>query len=197
MKNPNVSAGWREVIEGYVPQDEREAEERRIILELMDREGDRLLQRGCAYAHLTASSIIVNPGRTATLMAFHRIYHSWAWTGGHADGEPSPEALARREAEEETGITGLRRLGGGAMSVEILPVWAHEKRGRAVGSHLHLNVSYLFEAEDSGALRAAPEENTGAAWLPVDKLSAFVTEEQMLPIYNKLIQRANIVRIHP
>ena len=100
MKKPNVSAGWREVIEGYVPQDEREAEERRIILELMDREGDRLLQRGCAYAHLTASSIIVNPGRTATLMAFHRIYHSWAWTGGHADGEPSPEALARREAEE-------------------------------------------------------------------------------------------------
>ena len=29
MKNPNVSAGWREVIEGYAPQDEREAEERR------------------------------------------------------------------------------------------------------------------------------------------------------------------------
>ena len=93
--------------------------------------------------------------------------------------------------------TVVRLLGGGAKSVEILPVWAHEKRGRAVGSHLHLNVSYLFEAEDSGALRAAPEENTGAAWLPVDKLSAFVTEEQMLPIYNKLIQRANIVRIHP
>ena len=55
----------------------------------------------------------------------------------------------QREAKEETGIEHLRLIGGGVVSLEILPVWAHVKRGRAVGSHLHLNVSYLFEADDT------------------------------------------------
>ena len=193
MEKPNIPAlpAWADTLVSFVPRDEREAEERRIMLEMIARDGDALLHRTNAAAHMTASSIIVSPDRKRTLMAFHRIYASWAWTGGHADGENDFLAVALREAQEETGITGLRLLGGGPASVEILPVWAHIKRGKAVGSHLHLNISYLFEADDSLPLRVAEAENSAVGWIPVCELEDRVSEPPMLPIYRRLLERAN------
>ena len=161
------------------------------MLDYIARFGDGVLYRENALAHMTASSIIVNPGRTKTLMAYHKIYNSWAWTGGHADGGCDFEAIARREAQEETGIEGLVRLGDGIASLEILPVWAHVKRGKAVGSHLHLNVSYLFEADDTLALRIAERENSAVGWIEIAALEQYVSEPPMIPIYQRLLKRAN------
>ena len=157
----------------------------------MEREGDRLLLRECCYAHMTASSVIVNRDRTKMLMAFHKIYQSWAWTGGHADGDGDFEAVARREAQEETGIQNLKKLGAGAASLEVLPVWAHQKHGQMVASHLHLNVSYLFEADDTLPLRIAEDENSAVGWIPIAQLEEYVREKDMMPIYQKLLNRAN------
>ena len=162
-----------------------------MILEMIDRLGNAILTRESEIAHMTASSIIVSKDRRRTLMAFHRIYNSWAWTGGHADVEDDFEAVARREAQEETGISGLRRLGGGIASLEILPVWAHVRRGKPVGSHLHLNVSYLFEADDSLPLSVREDENSAVGWLAVDRLGESVSEPPMLPVYERLLRRAN------
>lgn len=192
MQNPNIPEDWKQTIRDYIPKDEREAAEKAEILTLIDREGERLLLRDCAYAHMTASSIIVNGARTKTLMAFHKIYQSWAWTGGHADGETDLLHVAMREAKEETGIEHLRLIGGGVVSLEILPVWAHVKRGRAVGSHLHLNVSYLFEADDTLPLRVAEDENSAAGWLGIDRLDEYVSERDMLPTYRKILSRTNV-----
>ena len=100
MQNPNIPEDWKQTIRGYVPKDEREVAEKAEILTLIDREGERLLTRDCAYAHVTASSVIVNRARTKTLMAFHKIYQSWAWTGGHADGETDLLHVAMREARD-------------------------------------------------------------------------------------------------
>ncbi|MGN0776590.1 MAG: NUDIX hydrolase [Candidatus Ventricola sp.] len=191
-QKPNILPAWADPIVRFQAGDEREAQERRMILEMIDRLGDAVLSRESEIAHMTASSIIVSPDRRRTLMAFHRIYNSWAWTGGHADGESDFEAIARREAQEETGISGLRRLGGGIASIEILPVWAHVRRGRAVGSHLHLNVSYLFEADDRLPLRVCEDENSAVGWIEADRLGEYVSEPPMLPVYERLLKRANV-----
>ena len=190
-QKPNILPVWAEPIVRFQPGDAREAQEQRMILEMIDRLGDAILTRESEIAHMTASSIIVSKDRRRTLMAFHRIYNSWAWTGGHADGESDFEAVARREAREETGISGLTRLGGGIASLEILPVWAHVKRGKPVGSHLHLNVSYLFEADDSLPLSVREDENSAVGWIAVDRLCESVSEPPMLPVYERLLRRAN------
>lgn len=41
----------------------------------------------------------------------------------------------------------------------------HEKRGAYVSSHLHLNVTYLLEADDREALHKKADENSGVAGL--------------------------------
>ena len=190
-QKPNILPAWADVIVRFSPKDGREAREREMMLGLIAQYGDVLLTRENDSAHMTASSIIVSRDRKRTLMAYHNIYQSWSWTGGHADGESDFEAIARREAQEETGITNLRRLGNGPASLEILPVWAHVKRGRHVGSHLHLNVSYLFEADESLPLRVAADENSAVGWIEVDSLCKKVTEPPMIPIYQRLLDRAN------
>ena len=190
-QKPNILPAWADEIVRFLPKDEREEREREVILSLIGRYGDEILSRDLDFAHMTASSIIVSRDRKRTLMAFHRIYDSWAWTGGHADGESDFEAIARREAQEETGVEGLVRLGNGPASIEILPVWAHVKRGRYVGSHLHLNVSYLFEADAQQALRVKADENSAVGWIEVDKLREKVSEPLMIPIYERLLKRAN------
>lgn len=194
MEKPNippVQHAWARVIEDYVPRDEREKAERETMLALIAAHGDALLRRDCKFAHMTSSSMIVNRARTKVLMAYHRIYDSWAWTGGHNDGETDFCAAARREAQEETGIKTLKSLCEGPGSIEILPVWAHVKRGQQVSTHLHLNVSYLFEADENEPLRIAEDENSAVGWIEIARLEQAVTEPPMLPIYRRLIARAN------
>lgn len=97
---------------------------------------------------MTASSWLLNATHDKVLMIYHNIYHSWAWTGGHADGDRDLLAVAKREAMEETGVTEIRAISEDIFSLEILTVDGHEKRGVYVPSHLHLNVSYLLEADE-------------------------------------------------
>ena len=189
-QNPNVPA-WARVIADFTPRDGREEAERRAILALVAQHGDALLSRSFELAHFTSSSIIVSRDHQKTLMAYHKIYQSWAWTGGHNDGDADFLAVALREAREETGIRTLAPLRDGPASVEVLPVWAHVKRGAWVPSHLHLNVSYLFEADEREPLRVAEDENSAVGWLPVAQLDQYVSEPTMLPIYRRLLARAN------
>ena len=66
----------------------------------------------------------------------------------------------------------------------------HEKRGEYVPSHLHLNVTYLFEADDGLPLRVKPDENSGARWFAPEEAIAACTEPWMARrIYEKLNRR--------
>ena len=74
-----------EQLRAYAPVNAQEASDRRLILQYAEQFGN-LFTRENEMAHLTASCWIVNPARTKALLAYHNIYDSWAWLGGHADG---------------------------------------------------------------------------------------------------------------
>ena len=88
----------------YAPVNAQEASDRRLILQYAEQFGN-LFTRENEMAHLTASCWIVNPSRTKALLAYHNIYDSWAWLGGHADGMEDLLAVACKEANEESGIS--------------------------------------------------------------------------------------------
>mgnify|MGYP002570892334 FL=1 len=123
------------------------------------------------------------------LMVYHRIYDSFAWTGGHADGSNDFLWTAVREAKEETGIRKPYPLTGAVLSLDILPVRAHQKNGTPVPEHQHYNVTYGLIADTRETLRIAPDENTAVDWIPVEKLSEICKEPHMLPVYEKVIAR--------
>lgn len=174
----------------YAPTCEQEREDRRMMLEYM-RIFDDLLHRENEIAHFSASAWVTNPARDRILMLYHNIYQSWAWPGGHADGDADLLRVAMKEVREETGLTRLRPVSEEIISLEILPVNAHFKRGRFVVPHLHLNLTYLLEAQDDQQLHSKPDENSGVKWFRPEEAVAASSEPAMRLIYQKLNQRLN------
>lgn len=179
----------RQQIEDYVPLCEQEAVDKQLILSFMDRNPD-CLSRSNLCAHFSASGWIVNPQRTKTLLCYHKVYDSWSWTGGHADGEADLEAVALREANEETGVHARSVHPGRIFSLECLYVMGHIKRGAYVPCHLHLNLTYLLEADEGEALSVNQEENSGVRWFTNAEALTRPTEPWMVEhVYRKLVQR--------
>lgn len=172
-------------IADYKPYNEQEAHDQAVMRQLLATQPD-LFTRENQVAHMTASSWLLNATHDKVLMIYHNIYHSWAWTGGHADGDRDLLAVAKREAMEETGVTEIRTISEDIFSLEILTVDGHEKRGVYVPSHLHLNVSYLLEADEEEVLRIKPDENSGVRWFSLEEALAACSEPWMIErVYKK------------
>ena len=108
---------------------------------------------------MTASSVIVHPARTKTLMAFHKIYQSWAWTGGHVDGETDLLHVAMREAREnghQAAQTDWKRRGFAGDSAGLGACEAREG-GRQPPAPERIRSVW---ADDSLPLRVAEDENS-------------------------------------
>ena len=176
-----------EQLRGFVPFNEQEASDRRLILQYADTFSD-LFTRENEMAHLTASCWIVNPARTKVLMAYHNIYDSWAWLGGHADGMEDLLAVALKEANEESGVQAVPVLDD-IFSVEILGVAGHVKRGKYVSAHLHLNVTYLLQADEAQTLREKPDENSAVRWFALTDVLPNTREPEMRVVYQKLMDK--------
>ena len=187
----------RAAIAAYSPFNEQEAADKELILDFLQKNPDAFYRTN-RIAHMTASAWVVNPARDRVLMVYHNIYDSWSWTGGHADGEENLAAVALREVREETGVRSARLLSEGIFSLESLTVDGHEKHGNYVPSHLHLNVTYLLEADDSDPLTVCEEENSGVRWFTLDGALEASTEPWFVQrIYGKLnekLRKAQLAR---
>ncbi len=173
-------------ISGYTPCNEQEQADKKNILAFLS-ENENAFLRENELAHMTASAWVVNQDRSKVLMVYHKIYDSWSWTGGHADGEIDLLSVALREVTEETGIRHVRPVSESIFSLEVLTVDGHEKRGRYVPSHLHMNVTYLLEAADSEPLTVCEEENKAVSWFSLeDALKASSEPWFVSRIYKKL-----------
>lgn len=176
---------FRTQIKEYQPWNEEEAQDKKVFLKYMKQFPD-ILTRKNEFAHITSSSWILNQEHTKVLMVYHNIYNSWSWTGGHADGEEDLLYVAIKEAKEETGIKTIRPLTKDIFSLELLCVQGHWKRGRYVSPHIHLNITFLLEAEEAEEVRNKPDENRAVKWVLLEETAVISREPWMQIIYKKL-----------
>ena len=79
--------------------------------------------------------------------------------------------------------------------MEIIPVSGHEKKGHYVSSHLHLNVTYLLQADEAKPVHSREEENKAVAWFTPEEALAASDEVWFVErIYPKLIARTSRYR---
>ena len=186
---------WIEDIKNYKPYNEQEAKDKDLILKCINLHDD-ILTRENTIAHITSSGYIVNKSRTKVLMIYHNIYKSWAWTGGHADGDSDLLHVAIKEAKEETGLKNVTPVMTNILGLDVLNVNGHIKKGKYVSSHLHLSVAYLLEANEEDKLIVNEEETSGVKWLPINELDIHCNEPYIINTvyskFNKKIQELNL-----
>jgi len=176
-------------IENYVPVNEQEENDKKIMLGYVQKNSDYLTREN-EVAHFTTSIWTVNKERTKILMIYHKIYNSWAWVGGHSDGDNDLLYVAMKEAKEETGIKNVAPISKDIYSLELITVNGHEKRVKYVGSHVHLNVTYLLEADENEEIHTKEDENSGVKWVPIHEILEVTTEPWVRDrVYSKIIDK--------
>lgn len=177
-------------IDDYLPYNEQEEKDKEVFLKYINFFDD-VLTRDNEFGHFTGSAFVVNQTRDKVLMVHHNIYNSWAWTGGHADGEEDLLAVALREVQEETGIKNINPISKDIFVIDALPQKGHIKRSKFVSAHTHLSVVYLVEANDDEPLVIKLDENSNVKWIPINEVILHSNEPHMQTTYQKAIDKLN------
>ena len=174
----------------FKPANEQEKQDKRVILDYIEKYPHNVLLRENHVAHITSSGFIMNKDLSKVLMVHHNILNKWAWTGGHADGDKDLLKVAIKEAKEETGIADVVPISEEIMSIDILPVPAHRKNKSYINTHLHLSIAYVLVANENQEVSVKEDENSGVKWIPVEELTKDNFNDYDSYLYGKLITRA-------
>jgi 8-oxo-dGTP pyrophosphatase MutT (NUDIX family) len=115
--------------------------------------------------HLTASAWLVAADGRRALLTHHRKLGLWLQPGGHADGDTDLVRAALKEAEEESGLRGLRIVPG------IFDLDRHRiPEHKGVPAHWHYDVRYVVRAGPDEAF-VVGDESHALAWRDIAGLA--------------------------
>lgn len=125
--------------------------------------GDPFLRERLA-GHFTGGVWLIDRAGRRVLLTHHRKLERWLQLGGHADGDRDLAQVALREAEEESGLTGL------SVEPELFDLdrhWIPERRD--VPGHWHYDLRYVVRASDNEDY-VISEESLDLAWREIAEL---------------------------
>ncbi|MGK0399798.1 MAG: 8-oxo-dGTP pyrophosphatase MutT (NUDIX family) [Gammaproteobacteria bacterium] len=147
---------------------------------------DTCFNRELLIGHMTGSAWIVNRAGTHTLLTHHKKLNKWLQLGGHADGDSDILQVAKREADEESGLNGLTIEDGQIFDIDIhqIPARANEPQ------HLHHDIRFIFRAMESEDIIVS-EESHDLSWVEISHLEDYNAEESMMRMARKWLHRPN------
>jgi len=128
-------------------------------------DGENAFRRERLAGHFTASCWLVDADGERVLLTHHRKLGLWLQLGGHADGECDLRIAALKEAEEESGLSGLRIESG---IFDLDRHWIPEHKG--VPAHWHYDVRYVVRAGSDEAY-VVSDESHDLAWRTIAELA--------------------------
>lgn len=116
--------------------------------------------------HFTGSAWLVSADGERVLLTHHRKLDRWLQLGGHADGDRNLARVALKEAEEESGLSGLVLEDGALFDID--KHWIPERRD--VPGHWHYDARYVVRAVGSEQY-AISEESLALAWREIREVA--------------------------
>ncbi len=139
---------------------------------------DRCFDNDLWVGHVTGSAWLVHPMDEAVLLTHHKKLGRWLQLGGHSDGDADTPAVARREAEEESGLPVE------LVMPEIFDLDVHAIPARKGDpEHWHFDVRYAFRADHPDF--EVTEESHALAWVPIERLNEYTDEWSVLRMAGK------------
>jgi 8-oxo-dGTP pyrophosphatase MutT (NUDIX family) len=134
-----------------------QAELRQRFLDF-DAEGPQVYSRKNLAGHFTASAWLV-------LLTLHKKLGRWLQLGGHADEDVDLRRVALKEAEEESGLTGL------SVDESVFDLDLHSIPARPnEPEHWHWDVRFVVRAGSNEAF-AVSEESLKLSWVAISDIA--------------------------
>ena len=158
------------LLQHFAPQSTAEGEAKLQFLDFAISHPD-VYHRTHPPGHFTASAWLVSKDGARVLLTHHKKLGRWLQLGGHADGDQDLINVALREAEEESGLSGL------IIEPEIFDLDAHEIPARGVigapnyeAEHIHWDARFVVRASVEDF--ALSDESLALAWVDIVTLAA-------------------------
>lgn len=148
-------------------------------------ENEDCFERSLQQGHITGSAWIIDEAGRRTLLTHHAKLNLWLQTGGHADGNTDALAVARLEAEEESGLQTLDTVSSEIFDLDIHPIPERPNEP----AHFHYDVRFLLR-NTGDEQYIVSEESHDLAWVAMDKLEDYTTEHSMLRMRDKALALA-------
>ena len=146
--------------------------------------------QGPMRGHLTGSALVLSPDRSKVVLTLHKKLGKWLQLGGHADGHPRLEDVAKREAHEESGLKELSHASfedsGGKLilpfdlDIHLIPGTAKKPR------HYHYDVRFILFAKDEQL--TITDESEDLRWFKLDEVKSVSQEESLHKQLRKVSQ---------
>lgn len=170
------------LLRAHAPFDDTEADHREKFLRFV-REHPDCFERTLATGHVTGSAWITDPARQHVLLMHHHKLDRWFQPGGHADGDPDVQAVALREATEETGLT-VMFAEEAIFDVDVHRIPANARDA----AHEHYDVRFWFTADPAVPLMVNSEAKA-LAWVPLEAVARYNPEPSLARMVAKMGQR--------
>ena len=100
--------------------------------------------------------------------------------------------LSVKKARTETGLSSIRPAYEDIYSLEIIATSGYYKEPNYIPSHLHLNLTYLLEADESEEIKTDESETCGAKWFDLRRAAMLSNGAWIRSIYEKLNAKLDI-----
>jgi 8-oxo-dGTP pyrophosphatase MutT (NUDIX family) len=169
----------------YHPTDTHERAMTEATIAFVEHHPD-CFERSLLIGHVTGSAWVVSPDRQQVVLIHHRKLDCWFQPGGHADGDPDVARVALKEAEEETGLTGLQLVHPVGKPAPIFDVDVHTIPARKdVPAHLHYDIRFMVEADPKKAF-VQNEETQDIQWVLLEKITEYTDEQSIVRMVKKI-----------
>ena len=160
----------RSVVESYEPHGD--VSSHRVALDALSTGRPMWPRSEFDPGHFTASGFVLSPDSGSVLLILHGKLRRWLQPGGHIESDDvSVEAAARREIEEETGLSAIARIGANLARID-----AHEIPARGnEPEHLHIDLAVGFVAATD--VLGPLDEVLDARWVPLDALADYDADD--------------------
>jgi 8-oxo-dGTP pyrophosphatase MutT (NUDIX family) len=173
MQESGDFAALAQMLADYRQQWPEEAQVHAQFAELLDDQADPFLRARLA-GHFTASAWLVDRSGMRVLLTHHRKLERWLQLGGHADGDRDLARVALREAEEESGLAGLR------VEPAIFDLDRHwiPERGDVPG-HWHYDARFVVHAGEDERY-VVSEESHDLAWREIAPIAQDASADESM-----------------
>ena len=142
-------------------------------------------ERTCRPGHITGSAWVLSHDRRSCLLVHHAKLNRWLQPGGHADGQTNVAEVARREAQEETGLVDLELIAEPLdIDVHLIPPRLDRDGNQIEDAHEHHDIRFLLVAAPGQKL-VLSDESHELRWFSHEEVLEVTDEESVLRMLRK------------